>query len=86
MKKVEIFRQWCQNGAMDQAISLKLLRPCVREHVAIITYYEEQKAKGIRNARLATLDHFALDLDYFKYVKQSMYKEIEIQHSKQLHK
>ncbi len=76
MKKIEIFRQWCQNGAMEQAIALRLLHPSVREHVAIITYYEEQKKAGVRNARLATMNHFILDLDYFKYVKHSMYKEI----------
>lgn len=78
MKKVTIFRQWCQNGAIEQAIALKLLHPSVKHHVEIITYYEELKAKGVRNARLATLDHFALDLDYFKYVKHSMYKEIDV--------
>ncbi len=78
MKKITIFRQWCQNGALEQAIALKLLKPSVKNHIAIITYYEEQKQKGVRNARLATLDHFELDLDYFKYVKHSMYKEIDV--------
>ncbi len=31
MKKITIFRQWCQNGVMEQAIALNLLKTLRKE-------------------------------------------------------
>ncbi len=78
MKRIDIYRLWSQSDTMKQAVALGDTSILVMYYMEIIDFYENEKRKGNYHAQRATLDHFVIDLDYFRKVRFRMYQEVKI--------